>query len=122
MAETLVVKGKSLSTSGVHSGAASHLGDQIFHAHGAKLWYYAAELCTLSVKYPLQGSALTDTTENTSKMCPLKLTDFCLFCAINHTPPMGFTSFYRVRESNLLLPDDRAGTLTTQPIRLAINS
>ena len=52
---------------------------------GARLWHYAAELHTLSVTYPLCGSALTNTTDNPSEMCPLKLTDFCLFCTIDHT-------------------------------------
>ena len=51
----------------------------------ARLWHYAAELRTLSVTYPLCGSALTDTTDNPSEMCPLKLTDFCLFFTIDHT-------------------------------------
>ena len=55
-------------------GGAGHLGDQIFHAPGAKFWHYAAELHTISVTYPLCGSAL-----NLPEMCPLKLTDFCLF-------------------------------------------
>ena len=45
---------------------------------GARLWHYAAELRTLSVTYPLCGSALTDTTDNPFEMCPLKLTDFLL--------------------------------------------
>ena len=58
---------------------AGHLSDHIFHAPGAKLWHYVAELCTLSPIYPLCGSALTNTTDNQSKMCPLKLTYFCLF-------------------------------------------
>ena len=43
---------------------------------GARLWHYTAELRTLSVTYPLCGSALTYTTDNPSEMCPLKLTDF----------------------------------------------
>ena len=46
---------------------------------GARLWHYAAELRTLSVTYPLCGSALTYTMDNPSEMCPLKLTNFCLF-------------------------------------------
>ena len=52
---------------------------------GARLWHYAIELRTLSVTYPLCGSALTDTTDNPSDMWPLKLTNFCLFCTIDHT-------------------------------------
>ena len=52
---------------------------------GARLWHYAAELRTLSVTYPLCGSALTITTDNPSEMCPLKLTDFCLCFTIDHT-------------------------------------
>ena len=54
-------------------------------AFGARLWHYAAELHTLSVTYPLCGSALTNTTDNPSEMCPLKLTDFCLFSSSDHT-------------------------------------
>ena len=106
-------------------GGAGHLGDQIFHVPRARLWHYAAELRTLSVTYHLCGSALTDTTDNPSEMCPLKLTDFCLF--LYHRsytilqgpliPPMAFTSCYD-RGPDLLLPEGRAGTLTTQPIRL----
>ena len=58
-------------------GGAGHLGDQIFHAPGARLWHYAAELHTLLVTYPLCGSALTDIiTDNLSEKCPTKLTDF----------------------------------------------
>ena len=33
---------------------------------GARLWHYAAELGTLSVTYPLHGSALNNTTDNPS--------------------------------------------------------
>ena len=68
-----------------HFGRVGHLSDSIFHASEAKHWHYAAELCTLSVTYPLCGSAITNTTNNPSEMCPLKLTDFCLFCTIDHT-------------------------------------
>ena len=46
---------------------------------GARLWHYAAELRTLSVPYPLCGSALPDTTDSLSEMCPLKLTAKCMF-------------------------------------------
>ena len=66
-------------------GGAGHLGDQIFHPPGARLWHYAAELHTLSVTYPLCGLALTDTTDNLSEMCQTKLRDFDLFFSINHT-------------------------------------
>ena len=52
---------------------------------GARLWHYATELPTLSTTYPLCGSALINTTDNQSEMCPLKLTDFYLFYTINHT-------------------------------------
>ena len=96
---------------------------------GARLWHYAAELRTLSVTYPLCGSALTDTTDNPSEMCPLRLTDFCLF--LYHRsytilqrpliPPMAFTSCHD-RGSNRLSPDGSASTLTTQPLRLALLS
>ena len=54
-------------------GGAGHLSDQIFHVPGAKLWHYAAELHDFSVTYPLCSSALTNTTDNLSEMCPLKL-------------------------------------------------
>ena len=101
-------------------GGADHLSDQIFHAPRN-----AAKLRTLSVTYPLCGSALTDPTDNPSEMRPLKLTDFCLFCNMNqhilqapHIPPITFIS-YHDRVSNLLPPDESAGTLTTQPIQLA---
>ena len=60
-------------------GGADYSSDQIFHAPGAKPWHYAAELRTLSVTYFLRGLALTNTTDNESEMCPLKLTYFCLF-------------------------------------------
>ena len=66
-------------------GGAGHLSHHILHTPEAKLWRYAAELRTLSVTYPLCGSALTDTTHNPSEMCPLKRTDLYLFCTINHT-------------------------------------
>ena len=105
---------------------AGHLGDHIFLAPGAKLWYYAAELYTLSVTYPLCGLALTDTTNNPSEMCQLKLTEYCLFLFHESftilqgllIPPMAFTSCHD-RGSNRLPPDARASTLTTQPLRLA---
>ena len=54
-------------------GGAGHLSVQIFHAPDAKLWHYAAELRTLSATYPLCGLALTNTTDNPSEMCLLKL-------------------------------------------------
>ena len=38
----------------------------------ARLGHYAAELRTLSVTYPLCGSALTNTMDNPSEMCLLK--------------------------------------------------
>ena len=62
-----------------------HSSDHIFHAPVAKLWHYAAELRTLSVTYHLCGSALTNTTDNLSEMCPLKLTDYFPCCNIDHT-------------------------------------
>ena len=52
---------------------------RFFMPLGARLWHYAAKLHTLSVTYPLCGLAFTDTTDNPSEMCPLKLTGFCLF-------------------------------------------
>ena len=65
--------------------------------------------------------------DNPSEMCPLKLTDFCLFLYDRSytilqgplIPPMAFTSCYD-RGSNRLPPYGRASTLTTQPLRLAI--
>ena len=107
-------------------GRVGHLGDQIFHVPGAKLWHFAAELRTLSFTYPLCGSALTNTTDNPSEMCPPKLKYFCLclyHCSYKiiqgpHIPPMAFASCHD-RGSNLLPPDRRASTLTTQPVRLA---
>ena len=88
------------------------LSDQIFHAPGAKLWHYAAELRTLSVTFPLCGLAVTNTADNLSEMCQLKLRDFCLFLChqsymilqgqLIHT--MAFTSCHD-RGSNLLPPD-----------------
>ena len=47
-------------------GGAGHLSDQIFHAPEAKLWYYATELRTLLVTYPLCVLALTNTADNLS--------------------------------------------------------
>ena len=41
----------------------------------ARLWHYSAELSA----YPLCALARSNTTDNPSEMCPLKLTDFCLF-------------------------------------------
>ena len=70
-------------------GGAGHLGDHIFYAPEAKpfgtmplepgFWHYAAELCTLSVTYPLCGLALTNTTDILSEIFLQKLTDFYLF-------------------------------------------
>ena len=57
-------------------GRAGHLSDQIFHAPRSQVWHYGTELRTLSVTYPLCGSALTNTTDNPSEMCPLKRTYF----------------------------------------------
>ena len=99
----------------------SDFSEQIFHAPRAKIWHYATELRTL-----LCGSALTNTTDNLSEMCPLKLADFFLF--LYHQsyiilqgpliPPMDFTNCPDWG-SNLLLLDGRAITLTTHPIRIA---
>ena len=59
----------------------------LFQTFNARFFaYYATELPTLSVTYPLCGSAVTDTKDNPSEMFPLKLTDFCLFLyTIDHT-------------------------------------
>ena len=51
----------------------------------SSLLHNAAKLLTLSFTYMLWCSAFTDTTDIFSEMCPLKNTDFCLFCTINHT-------------------------------------
>ena len=51
---------------------------------GARLWHYATDLRTLSVTYPMCGSALTNNMDILSEMCPLQLTDFACFCTINH--------------------------------------
>ena len=58
-------------------GQAGYLDDQICQAPGAMTWHYAPELRIFSVPYPLKfcGSALTDTSDNLSEMCPLKLED-----------------------------------------------
>ena len=61
---------------------------------GASLWHYVAELRTLSVTYPLCGSALTNTTDNPSEMCLLKLTDFCLFCQSHKCYMAAFFLFF----------------------------
>ena len=92
----------------------------------ARPWHSAAELHTLLVTYPLCVSAHNDTTDNSSEICPLKHTDFCLF--LYHQsytvllgpliPPMAFTSWHD-RGSDQLSPDGRASTLTTQPLQLA---
>ena len=120
------VKGKVKYLQGAFRRSYSPLADQIFHAPGAKPWHYAADLHTLSVLYPLCGSALTDTTNNPSEMCPPRLTDFCLFLYHQlytilkglHIPTIAFTSC-KDWGSNLLPKDGRAGTLTTQPSQLA---
>ena len=102
-------------------GRASHFGGQISHVPAPKPRHYAAELRTLSGIYPLRGSDLTDTTYYLSGMCLIKLKEFCLFCAINHTQPYrGLKLSQRHGQgSNLLPPDERAGNSTLQPIRLA---
>ena len=48
---------------GMPSGGAGDLYDHIFPAPGAKPWSSSDELCTLSVTYPLCGSALTYATD-----------------------------------------------------------
>ena len=56
------------------SDRAGFLSDLIFLAPRAIPWHYAVELRTLSVAYPLCGSALTDATDNPSEKYPTKLT------------------------------------------------
>ena len=93
---------------GVFFGGVGHLSDQIFHAPGAKYWHYAAELRTLSVTYLLCGSPLTDTMDILSQMCPLKLTDFCLF--LYH------------RSKTILQGAQTGYCQTTQPLQLALRA
>ena len=75
----LSIKVKGKVPPGCLFDGVGHLFAQIFHAPNAKHWHYAAELPTLSVTNPLRGLAVTNTTDNLSELCPLKLTDFCLF-------------------------------------------
>ena len=93
---------------------------------GARLWHYAAELRTLSVTYPLCGSALTDTTDNPSEMCPQKtyrlLPVFVPLIIHNLTRAVySPNGFHKLSRPGLepATPDARASTLTTQPLRLA---
>ena len=76
--ELWLTKGKGNVPLGCLFGGAGFLSDQTFLAPEAKLGHYAAELRTLSVTNHLCGLALTNTTDNPSEMCPLKLTEFCL--------------------------------------------
>ena len=55
------------------------LNDQIFHASGARLGHYAAELRTLSVTYPLCGTALIKTTEKCLRCTNTNLQSLVLF-------------------------------------------
>ena len=82
-----------------------HLGDQIFHAPGAKLWHYAVELLTLSVTFHLYGSAFSNTTANQSEMCPPKLSLFLYHQSFTvlqgpHITPLGFTSCHDCKEES----------------------
>ena len=116
-------------------GGTGHSGDQIFQAPGTKLWHYATELRlrTFLVIYPLCGSADADTTDNSSDKCPTKPTDLhpyperenayfvpsiSTISQRPHIPAVAFTSWH-YPGSNLQPLDQKAGTLTTQPIQLA---
>ena len=57
-------------------GGAGHLSDRLPMPLGGRLWYYAAELRTLSFANPVYGLALTNTMGNQPEMCPLKLVGF----------------------------------------------
>ena len=50
---------------------------------GARLWHYTAELCNLSVKYPLFGLALTSTTDNQSENFIFLLKKFSEKCRLD---------------------------------------
>ena len=70
---------------------------------------------------PLWVSALTNTTDNSSEMCPLKLL-YHWSCTILQgllIPPMASTSCHD-QGSNRLPPEWRASTLITQPVRHAL--
>ena len=101
---------------------AGHLSDQIFHAPGANFWHYIAELCALSFTYPLYHSALTNTMDNLSEMCPLKLTEVCLFLyhqsytILQAYSPNGF---HKLSWPGIELATPRLESQTTKPIRLA---
>ena len=91
--------------------------------HRAQPWYYAAGIHTLSVRSICVCWLSFLMTPRIICLRCARL-NFCLFCYIGHNlsphiPPMGFTSCYDQRP-NLLPPDERACTLTTQPIRLAL--
>ena len=106
---------------------AGHSYDQIFHATGVKSWHYTAQLSTLSVAYPFCGSALTDTSDNLSELCTVKLIGIHYHPAKILIPVLYHQSntflhrhiFPHDQGSNLQPPDERAGTLTTQPLQLA---
>ena len=116
-------------------GRAGHSSDQIFHAPGAKPWHYAAGLRTLSVtNNPFCGSVLTDTTDNLSEKCPIKLTDryivilrrFLFRSMIkpqsytgSHIPLMAFTSVHDPGMNFEPQVREHVCTSTTQPIQLA---
>ena len=84
-------------------------------------WHYAAEIRTT-----LHGSVLINTMDNLSEMCPLTLTNFCLFCTINHTQYYKGRLFPQwlsqvvITGAQTCYPQmgEPASALTTQPIRL----
>ena len=106
-------------------GEAGHLGAQIFHAPGAKLWHYATELHILSQLHILCVVQLLLTP---SQVICLRCTKVNLHASSCFVPliiqnltrathsPNGFKSCHDWGSN--LLPTDEI-TLTTQPIRPA---
>ena len=119
----------SQSTSGVPYSKAGHVSYQIFHAHGAKpLAIFSWAPHSLSC-ISFFVARLLPTSRIICVGCgQINLTDFCLL--LYHwsytilrgplIPPMAFTSCHD-RGSSRLPPDIRASTLTTQPLRLALD-
>ena len=95
---------------------AVHSGEQMIHIPGAEPWNYAVKLRSISRLHMW----LSHTTFPSYRRC--------LFCTINHTlrilqRPHIFSQclsqVVMTRDRTCNPPDDRAGTFTTQPIRLA---
>ena len=96
-------------------GGAGHSCDHIFHAPGAKPWHYATDLHIFS----LFSSVVIDSSDNLSEKGPINFTDHQSFTILQglYIPPM----FAHCCDSGLNLqpPGERAGSLTTQQIKLA---